>query len=355
MIKIQNKTYWGLQIFGWGILCSINTITKIIISSPTINEQLYFLIESLAIVAFGILCSHRIRHYIKKVQFFEQSHPRKYVKLLGVVILAGISSAIAIYTISYIGIKSLNVSDEDFVLLKIVISTINLTLYQFFWTIIYVVVKSIIKLQKGKVTQARLEAELKASQLNILKGQINPHFMFNSLNNIRGLMLEDVNKSREMITRLSEMLRYSLNSNKIDTITIEEELDIVENYIALSKIQLEDRLQYKEEVAPETLKAKIPPMLIQMLIENAIKHGVAKEKEGGLVALTIQERENEINIEVINTGTLANENNTTQIGVENIKKRLQLLFGETANFKLKQENKEVIASIKLPINTDERN
>ena len=93
---------------------------------------------------------------------------------------------------------------------------------------------------------------LKQAQLNTLKGQINPHFMFNSLNNIRGLMLEDVERSREMLTKLSEMLRYSLTKASNNAIALSEELEMVENYIELSKIQFEDRPHYQESVAAET-------------------------------------------------------------------------------------------------------
>lgn len=194
-----------------------------------------------------------------------------------------------------------------------------------------------------------LESTLKESQINALKGQINPHFMFNSLNNIRGLILENPMKSREMITRLSEMLRYSLTKSEINTIALEEEIEMVENFIAISKIQLEDRLQFISEIEEETLKLPIPPMIIQMLIENAIKHGISQLKHGGILLLKIKKENTDLLIQVKNTGNLSQQTGTTQLGLKNIQRRLQLIYGESATFSLNEVENEVIAKITLPI------
>ncbi|TWI02245.1 histidine kinase [Flavobacterium tiangeerense] len=194
-----------------------------------------------------------------------------------------------------------------------------------------------------------LESTLKESQINALKGQINPHFMFNSLNNIRGLILENPMKSREMITRLSEMLRYSLTKSEINTIALEEEIEMVENFIAISKIQLEDRLQFISEIEEETLKLPIPPMVIQMLIENAIKHGISQLKHGGILLLNIKKENTDLHIQVKNTGNLSQQTGTTQLGLKNIQRRLQLIYGESATFSLNEVENEVIAKITLPI------
>jgi LytS/YehU family sensor histidine kinase len=199
------------------------------------------------------------------------------------------------------------------------------------------------------MNRLELESTLKESQLNALKGQINPHFMFNSLNNIRGLILENPAKSREMITRLSEMLRYSLTKSEINTIALEEEIEMVENFIAISKIQLEDRLQFVTEIAEDSKRLQIPPMIIQMLIENAVKHGISQLKEGGVVFLKIKMENAYLHIEVNNTGQLSQEKSTTQMGLKNIQRRLRLLYGETATFELNEIENQVIAKIVIPI------
>ncbi len=349
MFKIKNKWFWGLQFIGWGLLVGSNTFLKLILSHTETIWRIYFAVEGFSLMLFGILGSLLIRLFLKRNDFIENQNITNYGKLLGVVFLANILTTTCVYIVCYSFVHVFELSKEDFVTTKVIITSVNITIYHFFWAVFYIVIKSVIKYQKGKVAQTELKIALKAAQLNTLKGQINPHFMFNSLNNIRGLMLEDVPKSREMITRLSEMLRYSLNSNKIDTITIEEELDIVENYIELSKIQLEDRLHFIQEITPDTIAYTIPPMLIQMLVENAIKHGISKEINGGEIILKIHKIQEYIQIEVRNTGELRMDTISTKIGLSNIKKRLELLYGERGSFLLEEKEKMVVAIIKIPI------
>lgn len=204
-------------------------------------------------------------------------------------------------------------------------------------------------MKKAEIKNVELLANLKESQLNTLKGQINPHFMFNSLNNIRGLMLEDVERARNMLTALSETLRYSLTKNDANAIALIEELEMVENYIEISKIQFEERLRFEKDIDQATLQTQIPPMIIQMLIENAIKHGISNLKEGGNVSLTTCFSENNLLIKVTNTGKLNPAKSSTQLGLNNIKQRLNLLYGKTATFNLSEKENQVIATIKIPL------
>lgn len=216
------------------------------------------------------------------------------------------------------------------------------------WLFIVLAIKIYEYINEVKFNRLKLESSLKESQLNSLKGQINPHFMFNSLNNIRGLILENPLKSREMITRLSEMLRYSLTKNDINTIALEEEIEMVENFIEISRIQLENRLKYTPKIDTGLLKMEIPPMIIQMLIENAVKHGISKLKEGGEIILDIHNNDKALKIVVSNTGVLNIEEDSTQLGIKNIEKRLHLIYGENANFKLQEIENQVVAEITIP-------
>ncbi len=217
------------------------------------------------------------------------------------------------------------------------------------WFVCYMAFNFYEEVKKTKIENLELETTLKESQLNILKGQINPHFMFNSLNNIRGLMLEDVDKARNMITSLSETLRYSFMQNTIDSIALDDELEMVTKYIDLSKIQFEDRLQFESNIDKESLSIQIPPMLIQMLVENAIKHGISNLKKGGLVKIFTKVENKKLWIKVTNSGSLKQNEKTTQVGLQNIKKRLDLLYNKKAFFYLKEEENKVIATIQIPL------
>lgn len=218
------------------------------------------------------------------------------------------------------------------------------------WLFTIITIKLVLHLKEVGIKQLQLENNLRDSQLNTLKGQINPHFMFNSLNNIRGLILEDTTRARDIITRLSEMLRYSLTKNDVNTILLKEELQTVENYIEISKIQFENRLEFSEDINPEALQIAIPPMVVQMLVENAVKHGIGKLKDGGLVKLSVQiTPENQLHIAVLNSGKLVMEEGGTRLGLENIRKRLYLIFGDKARFTLEEKTDFVEACIILPI------
>ncbi|WP_405572996.1 sensor histidine kinase [Winogradskyella sp. Asnod2-B02-A] len=217
------------------------------------------------------------------------------------------------------------------------------------WLFVFLTIKIYYQLKKVQLKQLQLETNLKESQLNTLKGQINPHFMFNSLNNIRGLMLEDVDKARGMLTNLSETLRYSLTKSDVNSISLEDELEMVENYVEISKIQFENRLQFETHIDSDSLNKQIPPMIIQMLIENALKHGISNLKNGGIVKLSTIVKDSQLQIEVANSGTLHKSKNSTQLGLQNIKKRLELLYGQDASFTLKEIEDQVVATIKMPL------
>jgi LytS/YehU family sensor histidine kinase len=233
---------------------------------------------------------------------------------------------------------------EDYVL-----TFINSAVYLVVWLILYVLINYTLRSEQLKVERLQVENMAKESQLNMLKGQINPHFMFNSLNNIRGLMLEDVDKARDMLTQLSEMLRFSLSRKDDDYVPLNEEIAVVHNYVALSKIQLEDRLQYEERIAPGILSLEVPPMLIQMLIENAIKHGISTLKTGGKVTLEIEQKADQLIIQITNDGSLMGNTAGTKIGVKNIEQRLKLLYNQEASFTLSQKDDRVIATVQIPV------
>jgi len=192
-----------------------------------------------------------------------------------------------------------------------------------------------------------IEKNLKEANLNTLKGQINPHFIFNSLNNIRGLVQEDPLKSKEMITRLSELLRSSLLSDKTNTVSLEQELETVENFLEISKIQYEERLQFIMDISPETRAFQVPPMILQMLVENAVKHGISKLIKGGRIDIKAYLVDDNFNLLVKNTGKLNDEESSTKIGIKNIQERLKLLYDNHASFNLTETETEVVAHIKI--------
>ncbi|MDY8134297.1 sensor histidine kinase [Aquimarina sp. 2201CG5-10] len=344
-VKIsKNSWFWILQFLGWGGLGITQVVLKYLVIEP--DNLMYLLLEGALIVITGILFTNALRAVIKRRVSLDNFGFKSFLFVVIVLLTCSISLAFFQELVAqyfYVEITGKDIETNS------IANYINTFIIIFLWLILYFSIGSIIKGQQGKVERLKLESTLRESQLNTLKGQVNPHFMFNSLNNIRGLMLEDVHKSREMITKLSELLRYSLNSDKVDEISLQKELETVNNYIELSKIQFEKRLTYQEKIEEGLLNIKVPPMLIQMLIENAIKHGIANQIKGGLVKLTIHKENGALCIKVMNTGKLVDNKVSTKIGLQNISERLRLLYGGSSSFTLEEENEDVIAIIKIPL------
>ena len=149
--------------------------------------------------------------------------------------------------------------------------------------LIYYFYHYIVKSRKQQLDTLKLEALVKELELKTIKSHINPHFIFNALNSIRALIDENPNRARNAITELSNILRSSMQAEKLETVPFEKELNIVKDYLALEHIRFEDRLKIEYQIDEETLDQPVPPMMLQTLVENAIKHGIGKQINGGVV------------------------------------------------------------------------
>ncbi|GAA5444554.1 hypothetical protein Misp06_02741 [Microbulbifer sp. NBRC 101763] len=234
-----------------------------------------------------------------------------------------------------------------------------LVLLMIAWTFIYITTVNKDRLHKAEQEAIQLKLQLNEVKMSALMGQLNPHFLFNGLNNIRALILEDAAKSREMLTNLSGLLRYTLVAHKQKTVPLRDELEIVSQYAELLKIQYEDRLRFNLEVDPALMEESIPPLLIQLLAENAVRHGIDKSRMGGELLIKIFKEKDHISITVTNPGTLENLNSevttpgerkvqNTGLGLINIKKRLSLQYGNRASFNLQQQGLLVVAQCSIP-------
>lgn len=218
------------------------------------------------------------------------------------------------------------------------------------WVMIYE--KSVAQRRQShdQLRQLQLEKNYKESQLNLLAGKIDPHFIFNALNNIRALIREDAEKARESILVLSDILRIPLAGNG-SKIPLFDELTLARNYIQLSKIQLEHRLVYAENIDPELTRALIPPMVLQILMENAIKHGISQLPDGGKLVLEVYAVAGKLRCILSNNGSMQKESGQKGfgLGLNNIRERLQLLYGGDASFNLSEKNQVVFATLTLPL------
>ena len=204
-----------------------------------------------------------------------------------------------------------------------------------------------------KNTQSlRYEVAMNEMKLNQLKSQINPHFIFNALNSIRALVDEEPSKSKRAINHLSNILRSSLVLDKKRLTSLKEELDTTKDYLALESIRFEERLQTEFNIEPETENVPVPPMMLQTLVENGIKHGISKLKKGGKVTVNARVDLGRMILEIRNNGHYHdNIINGTGQGLRNTRQRLALIYGETAKLKIENESDNtVLTTVKIPLN-----
>jgi LytS/YehU family sensor histidine kinase len=208
----------------------------------------------------------------------------------------------------------------------------------------------ITKSRKQQLDTLKLESLVKELELKTIKAHINPHFIFNSLNSIRALVDENPERARKAITELSTILRSSMQADKSESAVLERELDIVKDYLALENMRFEDRLHIEYEIDEATLSLLVPPMMLQTLVENAIKHGISKQIHGGVVRIRslIKDHYHELSVE--NTGHLNGFSSAEGFGLSSTTNRLSLLYGNKAKFEIKQANANLVeAKVRIPL------
>lgn len=169
---------------------------------------------------------------------------------------------------------------------------------------------------------------MKDSELRALLAQVNPHFLFNCLNSLRALTVEDPLRAQEMIDQLASVLRYSLQSERSQTVSLESEIEAIRAYLRLESMRFEDRLRVDIDVDPLSRLIAIPPMLVQTLGENDVKHGIGRIAQGSETRVTSKLEAAGLKIQVINTGRLGSESSGgTEIGLHNARERLRILYG----------------------------
>ena len=224
------------------------------------------------------------------------------------------------------------------------------------WSALYLMLSRQQQLRHTQQLQQESELRLQQSQLQSLLAQLNPHFMFNCINNIRALILEDPSAARSMLAHFADMLRYQIAADQQVLVPLRSELAVAEDYIALMKIQFEERLTFTTKVDPTCLGLQLPKLTLQLLLENAIKHGINLNAGGGHIQLEVRmtKAPHAWTLSLRNTGQIkqsliehSNSSTETQVGtgLVNLRQRLKLLFGTEARVDLQQQQADVVATV----------
>jgi hypothetical protein len=210
-----------------------------------------------------------------------------------------------------------------------------------------------VELAAQRETAARATALAQQAQLQMLRYQLNPHFLFNALNSIRAMILEDASRARQMVTELAEFLRYSLDARDQES-TIDDELQAIDNYLAIQRIRFEERLDVKVTVDPAARQAVVPCFLIHPLVENAVKYGMLTSPMPLHVEIEVRKRPEGLSVRVSNTGRLVDASPSgsagcdgTGTGVKNIAQRLKLAFPGRHAFGIEERDGWVHARMSL--------
>jgi two-component sensor histidine kinase len=205
---------------------------------------------------------------------------------------------------------------------------------------------------------SQLETQLAKARLQTLKSQLQPHFLFNTMHSISSLMLTDVPAADRMMTRLSDLLRMSLEKDGVQITPLSCELDFVNGYLEIEKIRFEDRLRVSVEVAPDALDAQVPHLILQPLVENAVKHGISRRSQGGEIGIVATHDERNLYLRVSDNGPGMNESSPEEkagLGLRATRERLQALYGDQQSIEI-VEGREggVEVRVRIPFRTEAR-
>lgn len=218
---------------------------------------------------------------------------------------------------------------------------------------VYYVIRYFEKVQREEKEKGELRLKNRDMQLSLLKSQINPHFLFNTLNSINTLIGSSKDQARRVITQLSDIFRYALDSRSDQMMKLVHEIDFIDNYIRIQQVRFGDRLRYSKQVDPVSLNVDIPPMILQPLVENAVKYGISPKTEGGTVSLTVKHFNKMLFFEVKDDGMGSNASKLkleggNGVGLKNTDRRLRSIFGPDSGLRIRSNQWGYSVSFFIP-------
>jgi two-component system LytT family sensor kinase len=341
----KRRLYWTLQIGGWTLYGVAQIAISFLASvTQTIHPQrILFLIYDAFLC---LLLTHGYRFLIHEWNWMSLNLSRVIPRVVTCVFMMSVVFYFLRIPISIaLGLFNPIVS---FRLDNIATGIFTYTFFFFLWSIFYFIYNYF----ESYNTSLKLRASLKEIELSNLKSQLNPHFIFNALNSIRALVDENPAKSKQAINQLSSILRNSLTTEKRGLTSFDDELKVVKDYLGLESIRFEERLKTEFDIDPESNGFLVPPLMIQTLVENGIKHGISKLTEGGIIQLITKVNDDHLKIHIRNSGKFmlnGKRNGSGGLGLENTRQRLKLIYGDEASFRILTENDNfVLTEIVIP-------
>ncbi len=353
-LKISHQSlYWICQLLGWG---AVSIYWAYTVYTRDNYGVFYTLLNYVLDIAIGIFLTHLYRKVARKNHWIDLPIKKLVIRVI---------PSIVILALLYVFICNLKwhaywtfVVDRKLDIIKSILywDPILLTGLRLMsiWILAYHLFHYYQKEVNTAKENARLSVLAKQVQLDNLSAQLNPHFLFNSLNSIKSLVIENPDKSRRAIDLLSDLLRSSLYDKDNEFICVEDELALVKDYVEIEKLRFEERLEIQIDLDKSLKSFQIPTLSIQLLVENAIKHGIDKLKEGGLVSVFIQQKNDQVEISVKNPGKF-NPKHSGGVGLQNLQERLKIQYKEQASFSIEMSDKQTVqAKIRIPKDQHEK-
>jgi two-component system, LytTR family, sensor kinase len=341
---VKINTYWLCQLLGWGAMIFVETINYTFFIVGKFNPGVLYMFTIYALIGLGL--THLYKRWISKQKIF--SRTMSYIWIIALVSTLAISILMTLFgEIAWPFFTGDKWEFSGFMTLAG--TTMNWARYVGVWIIIYFmyqILQQNIRIRNEKIS---FETLAKTTELELLKSQLNPHFLFNALNIIKALVAIDPEKSRDAIVKLSELLRFTLQYGKERYIPLKFELQEVSKYLELEQLRFGERLSVRIQVPDHLLNTPVPPAIVLTLAENAVKHGVARHIGNGYVSIQVMDDEtSHCVIHIVNSGDYQ-PGPQSGIGLKHVTRRLDELYGGRAVFEIKQYLTEVQATLKLPL------
>ncbi|AFE09284.1 sensor protein [Corallococcus coralloides DSM 2259] len=340
----RSRGYTACQVGGWGL----HTLLNIALSGAHGPPAVGWLIAG----ATGLGLTHVARRALRLHAWNRLPLPRLVARVLAAGLVLGLLQNTLVFLEAVFVFHVYSLREASWA--GYFSSATMWSLVMGVWLTLYIAVQAVTHARRVELEHWKLEAAARSAELSFLQAQLQPHFLFNCLNGLRGLIVEDPIRAQEAVTRLSGLLRYALGARGPETVTLQRELQVVDDYLGLEAIRLEERLRVRMDVTPDALGVSVPAMLVQTLVENAIKHGIAPAPRGGEVSVKARIEDRALCLEVANTpgspdvgaGTV----DSGGVGLRNATERLRLLCGAAASLRLDQSQSTVTtARVHIPL------
>jgi hypothetical protein len=338
------RVYWTCQLAGWFVYDGLWLLPRFFVGDSPVSVPRLILGSAIQSV-IAIAWTHLYRWVIRRRGWSALAPGRLLPKASLASLVAGTGISVSCIPMGFLVYGAAAHPVSGWLPWAIASQAFSVLL----WSGLYFGVHYFDRWRRAERDKAELAIAAAEAKLHSLMSQLNPHFLFNCLNSVRALIVEDPGKAHSAVTALSSLIRYSLQATHVATVPLAAEIDMVKTYLVLEGIRFEERLRCEIDIAADTRSVPVPPMLVQSLVENGVKHGIERLPEGGTIEVASWLDGEALCVRVRNTGRIVERPGSTRVGLRNARERLRLLYGTRASVAMREDGASVVADLSVPI------